>query len=66
MFGRVVKKEGLPPPLYPRERIKTSLGFGLGLNAYDAVVACATLEDNSAVCERVEGVIGTHTHVLAG
>ena len=42
------------------------LGLSLGLNAYDAAVACATLEDNSAVCERVEGVIGTHTHVLAG
>ena len=66
LFGRVEKKEGKPPPLHPRERTKTSLGFSLGLNAYDAAVACATLEDNSAVCERVEGVIGTHTHVLAG
>ena len=42
------------------------LGLSLGLYAHDAAVACSALEHDGAVGQRIEGVIGTHTHVLAG
>ena len=49
-----------------RWRDAWGLGLSLGLYAHDAAVACSALEHDGAVGQRIEGVIGTHTHVLAG
>ena len=41
------------------------LCFSFYNNRYDTAVAVATLEDNSTISESIEGVVATHTYVLA-